>query len=158
MTDAERIAATLQQLTAIIPGDPVGWSVWTRQGPQPPSHQRMQAWQAQIQAYLRHLWGNRGMIAGGVVLDTTFYRRWPQSAPQKQRDAMERYAIEHITKRPDTDNYRKAFTDACQGILFEDDAQVVWGGTGKLYTSQWAEGFTEITVYPWEPRGGIKWS
>ena len=48
----------------------------------------------------------------------------PQSYSKKRsKDCLD--GFERPTKRPDTDNIVKAFLDACNGIVYKDDAQVV---------------------------------
>ena len=48
----------------------------------------------------------------------------PQSYSKKRsKDCLG--GFERPTKRPDTDNIVKAFLDACNGIVYKDDAQVV---------------------------------
>lgn len=40
------------------------------------------------------------------------------------------------TKKPDSDNVLKAVTDACNGIVWADDAQIVVTTVRKLYSAQ----------------------
>lgn len=113
-----------------IPGDPVPWAVYTRQGPPPIGVLKFQAWQEQIQFYLRPAWG-REPLKGPVVLDCEFYLPWPDSAPQKASASIQRWYESHLVMKPDRTNLYKAFEDACQGILFHNDSQVVRGEPRK---------------------------
>ncbi len=133
-----------------IPGTPVPWQVWIRKSKPTPTYLEMQAWQAQVSAYLRSLW--QGPPIDTIVsLDTIFWLPWPEHGPQKLQRAVEKFKFTQLGKKPDLDNYRKACTDACQGILFHNDSQVVDGYMRKNYLEPPAiEGYTviEIQDYP----------
>lgn len=137
-----------------IPGDPSPWQVWTRQGPPPIGVLKFQAWQQQIQFYLRPAWG-REPLSGPVLLECYFYLPWPASAPKRKPDAIERWYWKHLVIPPDIDNMKKAFSDACQGILYHNDSQIVGGEPRKdilrptIYKNV-KEGFTLIRFRPLE--------
>ena len=46
-------------------------------------------------------------------------------------------------KRPDGDNLEKFLNDSLNGILWEDDARIVWTLRSKSYTSD-KEGYTVV--------------
>ncbi len=129
-----------------VPGEPVPWTVYTRRGPPPPGFLAMQAWQEQIQAHMRHRWGNREPLSGPVTLYAAFYRGWPRSAPQKDGGAISRWYNKHIIMKPDTTNYLKAFEDALIGIVFLDDAQTLDIRGHKDYASPGVSGYTVVTI------------
>jgi len=110
----------------------------------------MVAWQEQIRAYLAAEWGNRPPLAGPVQIDTTFYRGWPERAPQSQEKAKKKWEQAHVLMAPDSGNYRKAFLDSLephryfQGIIL-NDAQVIGGMEWKAYTQE-AWGYTELYI------------
>ena len=52
----------------------------------------------------------------------------------------------HLLNRPDVTNYRKSCEDACNGVLFVDDSQVVGGKIKKRYAPQYSEGYTVIKI------------
>ena len=141
-------------LTLTIPGNPAPWHVWTRQGPPPLGVLKFQAWQEQIRFYLQPAWG-REPLSGPVVLEAEFYLPWPQSAPQRSPKAIERCYKKHLVMKPDRTNLYKAFEDACEGILFHNDSQVLRGEPRKdilrptVYT-KYTEGFTKIRFRPLE--------
>lgn len=140
-----------------IPGDPAPWTVFTRNRAPTPGFYAMKAWQAQIQLHLRRAWGNREPLSGPVVLDCEFYLPWPDSAPQKASASIQRWYETHLVMKPDRDNLQKAFSDACEGILFHGDQQVVRGEAHKdilrptIY-KQCREGYTVIRFRPLEQK------
>ena len=130
----------------VVQGPPQQWTVYIKdKGPPSPGFKRMKAWQKDIQDELRLYW-NREPITGQVILDTEFYRPRGKGCPQRQERAIAKWQANHITTRPDLTNYRKSCEDACNGILFNDDSQVVGGSMLKAYASQYSEGFTVIRI------------
>ena len=56
----------------------------------------------------------------------------PQSYSKKRsKDCLD--GFERPTKKPDLDNVAKAFLDACNGIVYKDDSQVVSLHVTKVY-------------------------
>ena len=53
---------------------------------------------------------------GPLALKLYFHLPRPKSLPKKVR---------HHIKKPDADNLCKAIKDACRGILYRDDSQIV---------------------------------
>ena len=107
----------------------------------------MQAWQEQIRAVVRSQWGRKALLAGGVTIDTAFYLRWPQTAPQRSARAMAAWREKHIAMKPDLDNLRKAATDSVASVLFlVGDQQVVSGRMSKAFAEPGQEPYTVITV------------
>ena len=129
-----------------IEGEPVPWTAQMRNAARSPSFQRMVAWQTQIRVILSAAWGTRPPLAGPVQIDTTFYRGWPERAPQSREKAKQKWADAHILMAPDVGNYRKAFLDALEpqryfpGIIL-NDSQVIGGMEWKAYTQE-AWGYT----------------
>ncbi|MEE8466583.1 MAG: RusA family crossover junction endodeoxyribonuclease [Dehalococcoidia bacterium] len=143
-----------------IPGDPVSWQVYTKQGPEPIGVQKKNAWQDQIRFYLRAAW-QQEPLEGPVTLDCDFFLPWLSSAPQKRTAAIKKFHAEQLVKKPDLDNLKKAFSDACEGILFHGDQQIVGGEPRKhllspdIYKDPF-KGYTEIRFRPYgepEPTG-----
>ena len=66
----------------------------------------------------------------------------PKSISRKRREGMLKN-IERPVKTPDLDNIAKAIFDSCNGIVFEDDRQVVKLAMGKYY-AELAE--TQVTI------------
>lgn len=69
-----------------------------------------------------------------VDLLVLFYFKIPSSYTKWQRDLIEQGLLHH-TKKPDCSNLVKAIEDACNGVLFQDDGQVVGCVTDKAFTT-----------------------
>jgi Holliday junction resolvase RusA-like endonuclease len=69
-----------------------------------------------------------------IRIQLTFYMPIPKSASKKNRTLMESGSIKH-TKKPDTDNLCKAFTDALNGIAYKDDSLITTLHVCKKYAS-----------------------
>jgi Holliday junction resolvase RusA-like endonuclease len=130
----------------VIHGPPQQWTVYVKdKGPPSPGFKRMKLWQAEIQELFKQEW-MREPLEGPIELDTEFYRPRGKTCPTHQERAIGRWLDKHILSRPDVTNYRKACEDACNGILFYDDSQVVGGKMKKRYAPQYSEGYTVIKV------------
>lgn len=64
------------------------------------------------------------MFEGAVRLDITFQFLRPKSAPKSRV---------YPTVRPDIDNLIKTVCDACNGVLWKDDGQIVSVSAHKRY-------------------------
>lgn len=87
-----------------------------------------------------HLRGKRPkMIASGpILISMTFYIRPPQYVSKSNtKNPLKNWELEKIfvDKRPDLDNYVKAFLDASDKILFKDDGQIAAMTAQKLYSN-----------------------
>ena len=130
----------------VIHGPPQQWTVYVKdKGPPSPGFKRMKLWQAEIQELFKQEW-MREPLEGPIELDTEFYRPRGKTCPTHQERAIGRWLDKHILSRPDVTNYRKACEDACNGIVFYDDSQVVGGKMKKRYAPQYSEGYTVIKV------------
>lgn len=69
-----------------------------------------------------------------IKITAKFYRPIPVSASKKRRKLMEKGDILPQTK-PDVDNYFKGFTDALNGLIYEDDNQLVEIHAYKFYSN-----------------------
>ena len=130
----------------VIHGPPCQWTVYIKdKGPPSPSFKRMKAWQEEIRLLFLQEWVH-GPLDGPVELDTEFYRPRGKGCPARQERAITRWIEKHLLTRPALTNYRKACEDACNGMLFHDDSQVVGGSMIKRYAPQYSEGFTIIRI------------
>ena len=87
--------------------------------------------------------GSSEPLAGAVRLSIRFWLPIPASWSKKRTEAAKQ-GKEHHVKKPDVDNFAKAVMDACNGVLYLDDSQVVDLHTSKNY-SDWAR--VEITMF-----------
>tara|TARA_Y100000310_G_scaffold160146_1_gene159859 strand:- start:531 stop:962 length:432 start_codon:yes stop_codon:yes gene_type:complete len=130
----------------VIHGPPQQWTVYIKdKGPPSPGFLRMKEWQKEIRDILQTEW-EREPLEGPVELDTEFYRPRGKTCPTKQIGAINRWMEKHLLNRPDVTNYRKSCEDACNGVLFVDDSQVVGGKIKKRYAPQYSEGYTVIKI------------
>lgn len=127
-----------------VVGDPAPWTVFTKRGAPSLGFQRMQSWQAQLQAMATVAMAGREPLTGPVWLRFAFYRPRPAWAP-KGPEAFRRWEAKQIIKKPDATNYQKAAEDAMQGILYETDAQVLSIQSVKTY-ARTGNGFTVCWV------------
>ena len=83
------------------------------------------------------VWANKEPLE--VVVN--IYMAVPQSASKKKRDHMIVY--EYPTKVPDVDNCAKSVLDACKGMIFGDDCQIVSLTTNKFWNEK---DYVEVTI------------
>lgn len=82
-------------------------------------------WMEAIQDAAMRARGHDGTnIQGPVALHVEFYLPRPKSAPKR---------ITRPAKKPDADKLARAVGDALTGILWRDDAQVVWMTIAKEF-------------------------
>lgn len=74
----------------------------------------------------------RAPLDGPVCVHVEAWLPIPSSWSRRRRDKAVRGEV-RATKRPDADNYLKAALDACSGIVFADDSQVVGIHVEKQY-------------------------
>lgn len=72
-------------------------------------------------------------IEGAIWLLVEIALPIPQSTSKKRQAMMAQGVIPH-TKKPDGDNVLKAIKDACNGVVWRDDSQVVDGRYTKRYS------------------------
>lgn len=74
-----------------------------------------------------------GLLEGPLLVEIKAYFQVPRSWPQKRKEMALGGEI-RPTGRPDTDNIAKVALDSCNGILWNDDAQVVFLAVSKHYS------------------------
>lgn len=85
----------------------------------------------------------RPPLVGAVHMALVIVMPVPKSWPNWKRELVDKDAIAPTTK-PDSDNVEKAVKDALNGVVWKDDAQVVY--TSKLKIYQRTEHYTEPGV------------
>lgn len=73
------------------------------------------------------------LMGGPVDLRLIFYMPIPKSWPKKKRDLVFKDKL-FPTGKPDLDNMVKLVKDACNGIIWKDDKQVVYLRAVKYYS------------------------
>ena len=73
------------------------------------------------------------LIEGAVSMVIMAYFAIPKSTAKKTREAMLAGKI-RPTKRPDTDNIIKVFSDSLNGIAYKDDSQICSVKCEKVYS------------------------
>lgn len=121
--------------TLWLDGIPAPWQAQMRNAARTPGFLRMQAYQQQLQVAARHHWGHTSPLSELLVMDIEFWLEYPQSAPQRQVKAMENWVWKHRGMKPDRDNLQKACSDALQGIVYDNDSQIVDGRTMKDFAT-----------------------
>ncbi|EOK16349.1 RusA family crossover junction endodeoxyribonuclease [Enterococcus faecalis] len=94
----------------------------------------MTAYKRQVQSYLRKA-KPKIIEKGPIMVHVTFYVKPPKSAlSNKQKRLDVKLERMYCDKKPDTDNYFKAVTDAAEGILYKNDGQIAVMVCQKLYS------------------------
>lgn len=119
----------MRKLAFTVEGEPASWQVFTRYD-ESDSKARLKAYQGLIQATAREAMQGLPPHEGPVVLDVTFCRSYPKSAPKRNR---EEWGEKNILKRPDRTNFQKGAEDALNNIVYLDDSQVIRGHSAKVY-------------------------
>jgi len=73
-------------------------------------------------------------LSGAVSIIATFNVRIPKSWPKKKKERLRgRFCVQ---KRGDLDNYVKLLADALNGIIWEDDSQIVEIFAAKVWSDE----------------------
>jgi Holliday junction resolvase RusA-like endonuclease len=92
-------------------------------------------WETVVRTEAVKAMGSSSPLDGAVALSMRFYLPIPASWSKKRTEAAKSGQERHV-KKPDVDNFAKAVMDACNGVLFVDDSQVVDMHVAKYY-SDW---------------------
>lgn len=117
----------------IIEGEPVpkGRPKFTRTG-----HTYTPKKTREYEKYVRYqlMRQNPEMIPKGraVYIHFCFVKPYLKSWSNKYLKSVKKLGL-YAFKKPDLDNYIKSTLDACNGLLFEDDGQVVELNASKIY-------------------------
>lgn len=82
---------------------------------------------------MAHLQYKKAPLTGALKVDINFYRHVQSSISKKERE----YRLSGVHRpvvKPDTDNYIKSTLDALNGLLWEDDNQIVDLSAHKYYS------------------------
>lgn len=86
------------------------------------------AYESTVALFARQAMGAGAPISGPVALHIVATWPIPPSWPKKRREG-----AQWKTSKPDADNVAKAIADACNGIVWADDSQVVDLRCVKVY-------------------------
>lgn len=96
-----------------------------------------------VAAFARDVMRGKELYDGEVWVEIGFFFPMPKSWSKKKQNKM---FGEGITSRPDMDNLYKAVTDAMNGIVYRDDAQITFSLMRKRYTDSRDSGGVLISV------------
>lgn len=119
-------------LTFVVPGEPVPWARARTNGKRHYTDPKVATYKRAVATVAQANIGPRGPIAGPLTLEIVAVLPIPQSWPNKRRAAALE-GREWPNSKPDWDNLGKAVSDALNGVLYVDDAQVVRASVEKVY-------------------------
>lgn len=98
--------------------------------------------ETRIRKHVSRYMDGKAPLEAPLKVDIVFYLPIPKSySPRDHKQALAGLLLP--AKRPDSDNYEKLLLDACNGLLYVDDGQIVDTHHRKLYS---AEPRTEIAL------------
>lgn len=92
-------------------------------------------YEAVIARYGQLTRGGRGLLLGALHIQVTAYMPIPMSWSEKKKQQARDGHIRPIVK-PDWDNFGKVASDALNGVIWKDDAQIVDGRVSKFYSEE----------------------
>ena len=113
-----------------VAGQPYPWVVQRARVPNKRATDavlNMRAYQTAIQAAFIAKYGRPELLTGAIRLTVRVWRL----APRYPKDVTDDWLRQQALRPPDATNYQKAVEDALTGLVFVDDAQVVWPETIK---------------------------
>ena len=122
-----------------IPGDPVG-----KERPRATSASgcvrmytppKTAAYEEQVKLCARAAMAGKAPLAGAVSIRLNIGLKVPKSVSKRLQMSMLSSGT-HPCKKPDIDNVIKAVCDACNGITYEDDKQIVAVEAVKSYMEE----------------------
>lgn len=120
-----------------VPGQPVakGRPKFARQGGFVRTYtpEKTASYESIVKIHAAQAMQGAAPMVGPLALDLTLFVAIPKSTTKRDR-ARIAVGTYHPTKKPDLDNVLKAVTDAMNGIVYEDDAQIVRIVTAKVYS------------------------
>ncbi|WP_313429611.1 RusA family crossover junction endodeoxyribonuclease [Siminovitchia terrae] len=73
------------------------------------------------------------LLTGAIKVRLVIYRETLKSFSKRKRELAESGLLRPVTK-PDLDNHAKSVLDACNGIIYKDDSQIVDLSVSKFYS------------------------
>ena len=115
--------------------------------PEPQKQTRFRNYKGRIitynpsQSYINHIiwqikaYAPKEPLSGSIELTLGFFLPIPKSTSKVKRVQMINGKIMHV-KRPDIDNLAYAVTNACKGIIYVDDSQIIRLTAQKMYSEE----------------------
>jgi len=128
-----------------IPGKPIAKARprFARRGKSVTTYKTQQTEEGRFLWHVYQQMGNQKPISGPISISLWFYMPIPKSTSKKQAGLMQDGKIHH-TKKPDASNMIKFAEDVLNGIVFEDDRQIVDVMAWKRYSDKPR---TEIVIH-----------
>lgn len=118
--------------TFVVPGEPVPWARARTNGKRHYTDPKVATYKRTVAAVAQACMHPRKPHSGPVVLEMRAVLPIPASWSAKRRAAALE-GLEAPGKKPDWDNLGKAVSDALNGVVYVDDAQVVRASVEKVY-------------------------
>lgn len=140
----------MNSLTFTVPGQPVakGRPKFARQGGFVRAYtpEKTVAYETLVKLAAGEAMAGAPPMQGAISLTLRLYVAIPKSTTKRDRAAIEAGRF-LPTKKPDIDNVLKAITDAMNGIVYDDDAQIVTGLIAKTYSDTPRAEVTVMSTY-----------
>ena len=155
-TDDRSIQGThLVEIEMRVDHPPCPWTSYIRRGPTPIGFDKFKDWQDVIRITAEQTMLGRTQLVGPVALEADFFLPLPalpkylHTNEDKNHTQRQTWLAKHSAMKPDVTNLLKAFEDACNQIIWWDDAQVV----KTKVTKQFADyGYTIARIWGLQPR------
>ena len=125
-------------ISFLLPGRPIPKPRMTQRDKYEPSAaaRRYWAWANELRLVARKIVAGGEFLQGPLSLSAMFYLPIPTGWNRKSRQAALEGRIGHIV-RPDLKNLVAGLEDACNGVLWQDDSQIVeYGIVRKVYDAE----------------------
>lgn len=128
-----------------IPGKFVAWQRAGISSGRIYTQKKTRDWQKIVAYHARKAMSGFPPLIGPVAMSCHFYYQIPESwAAKKKQQAIELEI--YPTGRPDLSNLVKSIEDACNGIVYIDDAQICRLEVTKNYSHEWATSVAVVQI------------
>jgi len=121
-----------------VPGEPVAQGrprvVQTAAGPRGIDPRKSRSYKATVRLFAAHAYHDTP-LEGPLMVYVDIYRQIQRTGSKKLKAAKLAGDVRPVVK-PDIDNVFKAVTDACTGVIWKDDNQIVSTTINKYYSDR----------------------